>query len=104
MANTATTARALYRNLLRCSSRFAAYNFREYAKRRTHDAFHEHRAETDPGKIRALIERGQKELRVLQRQTTISQFFQLDRLVVEGQASGRQQGGRGSLARLKDTG
>jgi hypothetical protein len=34
----------------------------------------------------------------------MSRFFQLDRLVVEGQASGRQKGGRGDIARLKDTG
>lgn len=39
-----------------------------------------------------------------QRQTLMSNFFQLDRLVVEGQASGRQKGRRGDLARVKDTG
>ena len=34
----------------------------------------------------------------------LSQYFQLDRLVVEGQASGRQTGKKGDRARLKDTG
>ncbi|KAF8247514.1 hypothetical protein K440DRAFT_550804, partial [Wilcoxina mikolae CBS 423.85] len=93
-----------YRHLLRFSNRFAAYNFREYAKRRTRDAFREHQNEADPKTIQELIARGQKELRMLQRQSMMSQFFQLDRLVVEGQTSGRQKGGRGDIARLKDTG
>ncbi|KAF8544766.1 complex 1 protein [Trichophaea hybrida] len=84
MAETAQTARSLYRHLLRFSTRFAAYNFREYAKRRTRDAFREHQNEADPKTIQELIARGQKELRMLQRQSMMSQFFQQDRLVVEG--------------------
>jgi hypothetical protein len=55
-----------YRHLLRFSNRFAAYNFREYAKRRTRDAFREHRNEADPKTIQELIARGQKELRMLE--------------------------------------
>lgn len=39
-----------------------------------------------------------------QRQTVISQFFQLDRLVVEGGKTGRQTGGSGDIARVKDQG
>ena len=54
-----------YRNLLRFSNRFSAYNFREYAKRRTHDAFHEHRHESDPAAVAALLARGQKDLQML---------------------------------------
>lgn len=88
------------RNLLRTSTQFAAYNFREYAKRRTKDAFREHQKESDERKLQDLMQTGLKELQMLkvwpenvlnsdntdgyQRQTTISQFFQLDRLVVEG--------------------
>jgi len=55
-----------YRNLLRFSNRFAAYNFREYAKRRSRDAFREHRQERDPQRIQELLARGQKDLKVLQ--------------------------------------
>ena len=54
-----------YRNLLRFSNRFSAYNFREYAKRRTRDAFHEHQHESDPKRIQELIARGQKDLQML---------------------------------------
>ena len=122
-----------FRSLLRQSSQFAAYNFREYAKRRTRDAFREHKSETEERSIQDLMQKGLKELQVMkvgvynlfshwqsgdwsrerfqgpkwqcptirsrlpqqgksaltrwsiQRQTVVSQFFQLDRLVVEGQ-------------------
>ncbi|KAL0635123.1 hypothetical protein Q9L58_005944 [Maublancomyces gigas] len=101
---TATQARSLYRSLLRFSNRFAAYNFREYARRRTRDAFREHKSEEDPRRIQELMHKGLKELQVIKRQTVVSQFFQMDRLVVEGQASGRQTGGEGGITRQKDTG
>ena len=87
------------RSLLRTSNQFAAYNFREYARRRTKDAFRECQKEQDERRIQDFMQKGLKELQMLkvdsmrshyynakslQRQTTISQFFQLDRLVVEG--------------------
>ncbi|KAI9796700.1 MAG: hypothetical protein M1833_006040 [Piccolia ochrophora] len=136
-----------YRSLLRQSRNFAAYNFREYAKRRTKDAFREHQGERDERKVQELIQKGLKELQTLKvraapelsrtpelrrcidamleerpknrdrikhqtmsrdvivhRQTVVSQFFQLDRLVVEGQASGKQTGDSGGIVRQKDTG
>ncbi|KAF8476142.1 hypothetical protein BDZ91DRAFT_208254 [Kalaharituber pfeilii] len=104
MASTAPQARSLYRNLLRYSNRFANYNFREYGKRRTRDAFRKNRDVQDPTAIQELIQKGQDELRMLKRQTVISQFYQLDRLVVEGQASGKQKGEHGDIVRQKDTG
>jgi len=39
-----------------------------------------------------------------QRQTVVSQFFQLDRLVVEGGKSGKQKGDRNNIVRVKDQG
>ncbi|KAI1766011.1 hypothetical protein GGR53DRAFT_237187 [Hypoxylon sp. FL1150] len=63
---------------------FQAYNFREYAKRRTKDAFREHKGEQDPREIQSLIQKGLKELQMMKRQTVVSQFYQIDRLVVEG--------------------
>ncbi|KAF1819186.1 uncharacterized protein K489DRAFT_384087 [Dissoconium aciculare CBS 342.82] len=101
---TALEVRSLYRSLLRQSRQFAAYNFREYAKRRTRDAFREHRAESDTQRIQDLMQKGTKELQILRRQTVVSQFFQLDRLVVEGGKSGKQKGNAGDIVRQKDTG
>ncbi|CAZ80641.1 unnamed protein product [Tuber melanosporum] len=93
MADTAFQARSLYRNLLRFSDRFSSYNFREYARRRTRDVFREHKNVEDPRKIQELMQKGLKELQVLKRQTMISQFFQMDRLVVEGGALKGRRGG-----------
>lgn len=61
----ATSVRSLYRSLLRQSNKFAAYNFREYARRRTRDAFRESQKETDSKKIQELMQHGRKELQVL---------------------------------------
>ncbi|KAI4203437.1 MAG: hypothetical protein LQ346_001786 [Caloplaca aetnensis] len=92
-------ARSLFRSLLRQSSQFAAYNFREYAKRRMRDAFREHATETEERRIQDLMQKGIRELQVMKRQTVVSQFFQLDRLVVEGGKSGKQTGDRNDIVR-----
>lgn len=67
MATTATAyeARSLFRSLLRQSKQFAAYNFREYARRRTIDAFREASVESDARKVQELMQKGLKELQVL---------------------------------------
>ena len=54
-----------YRSMLRQANQFAAYNFREYAKRRTKDAFREHQRETDERKVQELLQKGLKELQVM---------------------------------------
>ncbi|KAI0532811.1 iron-sulfur cluster biosynthesis protein-like protein Isd11 [Xylaria digitata] len=97
-------ARSLYRQLLRTGSQFQAYNFREYAKRRTRDAFRENKDVEDPRQIQDLIQKGLKELQTIKRQTIVSQFYQNDRLVVEGGMSGKQKGKSGDRSRQKDTG
>ncbi|KAI4258892.1 MAG: hypothetical protein LQ352_001005 [Teloschistes flavicans] len=63
--NVAFQARSLFRSLLRQSSQFAAYNFREYAKRRTRDAFREHHSETEERRVQELVQKGLKELQVM---------------------------------------
>ncbi|KAK3941925.1 complex 1 protein [Diplogelasinospora grovesii] len=102
--DSARQALSLYRQLLRQGNQFASYNFREYAKRRTRDAFRENKSVDDPRRIQELLQKGLKELQMLKRQTVVSQFYQLDRLVVEGGISGKSKGGKGDIARQKDTG
>ncbi|ODH46540.1 hypothetical protein GX48_07378 [Paracoccidioides brasiliensis] len=68
--NTAFQARSLFRSLLRQSRQFAAYNFREYAWRRTIDAYREHQHETDPRKIQELMQKGIENLRMMKVSTT----------------------------------
>lgn len=79
----ASDLRILYKALLRHSLRFSDYNFREYAKRRTQDAFREHRLETDGQRINQLYYDGLNNLAVLKRQTAISQMFKADPVVIE---------------------
>ncbi|KAI8376359.1 uncharacterized protein BYT42DRAFT_498190 [Radiomyces spectabilis] len=84
----ATAARthvlSLYRNFLRYGNKFASYNFRDYAIRRSRDAFRAHQNETNPDKINQLIQKAETELQVVKRQATISQLYTRgDRLVVE---------------------
>ncbi|KAK3336915.1 hypothetical protein B0T19DRAFT_54624 [Cercophora scortea] len=95
---------SLYRQLLRQGNQFAAYNFREYAKRRTRDAFRENKTVEDPRKVQELFQKGLRELQMLKRQTVISQFYESDRLVVEGGLSGKDKSGQGGIVRQKDTG
>ncbi|MCJ1308325.1 hypothetical protein MMC25_001978 [Agyrium rufum] len=133
--DTGLQARSLYRSLLRQSRQFAAYNFREYARRRTRDAFREHRGEVDERKVQDFMQKGLKELQVMkadgrarseegyrimrgskgrkwwlilgcdaQRQTVVSQFFQLDKLVVEGGKTGKQTGNENSIVRQTSEG
>ncbi|CAK7274150.1 hypothetical protein SEPCBS119000_006021 [Sporothrix epigloea] len=97
----------LYRQLLRQAQQFPAYNFREYALRRTRDAFRDNKAETDPRRVQELVQQGLKDLQMMkvgresyltvteaddgtrarwlteQRQTTMGNYYQTDRLVVE---------------------
>lgn len=73
----------LYRQLLRYSSRIAAYNFREYALRRTRDAFRENRGVTDARTLQNLMQRGSSELEVLKRQSAISQMYMAEKVIVE---------------------
>ncbi|KKY31450.1 putative iron-sulfur cluster biosynthesis protein isd11 [Diaporthe ampelina] len=96
--------RSLYRQLLRQSEQFASYNFREYAKRRTRDAFRENKAVEDQRQIQELVQKGLKELQMMKRQTVVGHFFELDRLVVEGGISGKQKGNKGGIVRQKDQG
>ncbi|KAI2632971.1 complex 1 protein-domain-containing protein [Xylaria nigripes] len=97
-------SRSLYRQLLRTGEQFQSFNFRSYAKRRTRDAFRENKDVEDPRRIQDLIQIGLKELEAMKRQTVVSKFYQMDRLVIEGGMAGKQTGGSGGRARQKDTG
>lgn len=84
-----TAVLSLYRNLLRTGGQFNQYNFREYALRRTRDAFREHKNETDPEKVQELVHCGLNDLQMMKRQTVIGQMYNIDKLVVEVPSIGR---------------
>lgn len=54
-----------YRQLLRQSEQFSSYNFREYAKRRTRDAFKDNKNVEDSRQIQELMQKGLKELQMM---------------------------------------
>jgi hypothetical protein len=51
--------------MLRQGEQFSAYNFREYAKRRTRDAFRENMSVQDPRKVQELVQKGLKDLQMM---------------------------------------
>ncbi|RKF62560.1 LYR motif-containing protein 4 [Erysiphe neolycopersici] len=73
----ARQARSMYRQLLRQSEKFASYNYREYAKRKTCDSFRENKDIRDPAKIEELIQKGRRELQTMKvrRQSIVSKRF-----------------------------
>lgn len=74
---------SLYKQLLANAYKFDNYNFREYSKRRIHDAFKQHKNLTDEEEIKTFYNEGINNLAMLKRQSTISQMFTFDKLVVE---------------------
>ncbi|KAG0173341.1 hypothetical protein DFQ28_008775 [Apophysomyces sp. BC1034] len=75
---------SLYREFFRHGNKFASYNFRDYALRRSRDGFRANAAETDPAKIAQHIERAQQDLAVLKRQAAISSLYTTgEKLVIE---------------------
>jgi len=51
--------------LLRQGGQFANYNFREYAKRRTTDAFREYATVSDERQVQELMQKGIRELQMM---------------------------------------
>ena len=117
MAPSRTAILSLYRSLLRTGAQFSQYNFREYARRRTRDAFREHMNETDSQRIQDLVNRAINDLQMMKRQSAISKMYNMDKLVVEvttprrplqrlivskGGKVGKQIGSSGDRMRLKD--
>lgn len=74
---------SLYRKMLQEGAKFKNYNFREYTQRRVREEFKENKNITDPKQIEALLEKAKKNLAIIQRQATISQFYQQHPTVLE---------------------
>jgi len=82
----------LYRRLLRTANCFAAYNFRDYSRRRIRDAFLEHQHERDSEAIAQLLRSGEEQLAMLQRQVVLSSMYRVDPLVVESEHGQQDKG------------
>ncbi|CUM53972.1 unnamed protein product [Debaryomyces tyrocola] len=73
----------LYKQLLVKAYKFDNYNFREFTKRKIVDSFKANKSLKDDEAIKSFYNEGIDQLAMLQRQTTISQMFTFDKLVVE---------------------
>jgi len=76
------------KQLLAEGRRITDYNFRNYAIRRTKDAFRENSSLTESSEILAQISKAEKDLEILRRQATVSQLFGSGRLVIESKKEG----------------
>lgn len=56
---------------------------REYAVRRTRDAFKEHKNEQDPKKIASLLKSAEENLDIVRRQVLIGEMYGDGRLIIE---------------------
>lgn len=74
---------SLYRQFLRYSNKFEIYNFREYFIRKSRNEFKKYKDITEVEKARELLDQAKKDLLVIKRQSTISQMYHFDKLVVE---------------------
>lgn len=73
----------LYKQLLEKAYKFDNYNFREFAKRKIVDSFKANKSLKNDEAIKSFYNEGINQLAMLQRQTTISQMFTFDKVVVE---------------------
>ncbi|XP_052179598.1 uncharacterized protein LOC127792952 [Diospyros lotus] len=66
---------SLFRSLLRTARKFADYNIREYARRRTIDAFRQNKDLSDPSAIAAAFSDGKSQLDVANRQVIVYSLY-----------------------------
>nr|CAH0108037.1 unnamed protein product [Daphnia galeata] len=79
--------KALYKQLLRESSKFSSYNFREYAVMCVKNAFRENNNLTDVTAVQKQLVKGYTNLAIIKRQVIVGNMFEPQKLVIEKQAS-----------------
>ncbi|CAL8313582.1 unnamed protein product [Gadus morhua 'NCC'] len=75
---------ALYRMLIKESSKFPSYNFRNYALRRIKDGFRENKHVDNPKSMDRLLTRARESLALIKRQVSVGQMYSSQRTIVEG--------------------
>ncbi|XP_015609273.1 LYR motif-containing protein 4 [Cephus cinctus] len=90
MACTRETILSLYRNLIRESKKWSAYNYRMYALRKIRHEFQQNKLLTDPTKIEECYRQGHEALEMIIRQVTIGNLYGTGPLVIEKQKTNVQ--------------
>jgi hypothetical protein len=78
-----SAALSLYKQLLKVSSGWKNYNFREYSIRRTKEEFRKNKAVTDPAAIEQLLAKARENLEVIRRQSLISNMYAKEQSILE---------------------
>ncbi|TFK29521.1 hypothetical protein FA15DRAFT_664066 [Coprinopsis marcescibilis] len=86
----------LYHNMLRSSSSFSSYNFRNYFVEKTQETFRQIQSETDPNKVRDLYSQAVKDSTVLRRSSIVNQLYGGWKLAVEVQKAPEEAMERGN--------
>ncbi|KAG5877672.1 hypothetical protein JTB14_013917 [Gonioctena quinquepunctata] len=76
---------SLYKALMKESLKMPAYNFREYAIRRVHDAFKANKNVSDTEALGQQIIKAEKNLEIIRRQAIIGHLYSIEKLVIEHQ-------------------
>jgi len=66
---------ALYKTMMRESSKFTDFNFRSYFQRRVRDGFKESMSLSEGPQIQEQLQIAQQNLQMIRRQATLSQLF-----------------------------
>ncbi|CAK7904683.1 protein Isd11p [[Candida] anglica] len=83
MSTTSKQILGLYKQLLGKANKFDNYNFREFAKRKVVDSFKANKNLKDEEAVKNFYNEGINNLAMLHRQSTISQMYTFEKVVVE---------------------
>lgn len=70
-----SSAKSLFREILREARQHHNYNIREYIKRYARDEFRKHATETDRARITEQLAAGQEQLAFIRRSVTLEQLY-----------------------------
>ncbi|XP_035725163.1 protein bcn92-like [Vespa mandarinia] len=83
MANPRNKILNLYRNLIRESKKWNAYNFRMYALRKVRYEFQQNKTLQDKREIEQCFQKGQEALEIIKRQVIIGHLYGTRPLIIE---------------------
>ncbi|KAG8197301.1 hypothetical protein JTE90_007547 [Oedothorax gibbosus] len=69
--------------MLREAEKFPSYMYKTYSLRKIKDAFKEHKAETDPEKIKDFISYAKSNLEIIKRQVVIGELYREPETILE---------------------
>ncbi|XP_015790497.1 LYR motif-containing protein 4 [Tetranychus urticae] len=91
-SHTPSKVRSLYKMLLRESTKFHNYNFKEYSLRKVRHDFRKNINCNDPSRVSQLIGEAESNLQMLRRQAVIQNFYKAEPLVIDTRKTNKDNG------------